>query len=248
MSRLYLYLFVIVAIFIPLSANAESTWYDEFKQKLGYQKATPQLTILFVDHTSSIVEKDKSLYQQASERSATLQSYGDHYVVGEIGGLPISRFTLHADVPIAARSGHRFKDERMLQDAQKKLRETVAQLLQTPAPGGGTFILDALCAIRPLLNDAKKSGMRIKLILLTDGIEESDLNLNHANISADEVKRALNKRTSLLPDLSGVDVKLIGAGGIDAQHYAEVQKFWRDFIVGRGGQLSHYGRTLPDFK
>jgi hypothetical protein len=51
-------------------------------------------------------------------------------------------------------------------------------------------------------------------------------------------------RLGLLPDLSDVQVQMVGASGRDATHMARVRQFWLAYFAATGAQVQAYGRTV----
>ena len=202
--------------------------------------------MLLVDSTGSIAPEDQALYKQAAEQLVARQEHGDHCVIGSIADRPVSRFLLDADVSVPTRVGKRFEDEAQLRTIRKTLRETASRLVDSPARANGSYILDSLEALKPLLDSARKENQSIRFVLPTDGIEETpEINLARADFQAS--RQLLQNRKARLPNLSGTEIFMVGAGGQNSAHYARIESFWRETIATLGGRLSHYGRTRPTF-
>lgn len=236
--------FLSLLLSIPLSAQAGlSALYS----KLVGHESPARLTILLVDLTGSITAADKTLYSEAAKRLIATEMNGDRIVLGDISGMPISSFHLQSDEIIPAKTGRRFDDERSLKASKDRINAAFEKLLPIPALGNGTYILDTLCATRPLVEEAQKKGMLVRYVLLSDAVENSpDISLSSPNDPI-TVKRAIQKRKTLIPDLTGVEVFFIGAGGGDAARYAAIEKFWGDLVTSHSGTVTHYGRTIPSF-
>jgi len=215
---------------------------------MGNTPAPPTLTIYLVDRTGSIPQDDQLLYKNTIGKSVPHLMLGDRVIIADISGLPISQFRTTAETQIPKRTGRRFDDERAINTARGRIQKVASDLVGTPGPGNGTYILDTLSALKPSIESARKAGMPIRIIMLTDGIEESR-EINFGSCSLNQARSFFNnrKKLGLLPELSGAEVFIVGAGGNDSTRYAIQEKIWRELIEGQGGQLIHYGRTAPDF-
>lgn len=239
---------LVVALLLTHSMLAQAGLGNLVDKVLGHTPPPPRLTVFLIDRTGSITKDDQLLYKQAIDKAAADLSFGDRSVVADISGLPISQFHTTADISLPPRSGRRFDDERATTAARSRLQETASSLIGTTSPGSGTYILDTLGALKPTIDSARKAGMRLRILMMTDGTEQTrEIDLTRASLAQAKAVVARRKQQNLLPDLNGTEVIIVGAGGENSGRYAMQETFWRGLVEGQNGQLVHYGRTVPIF-
>ena len=92
------------------------------------------------------------------------------------------------------------------------------------------------------------SGKGGRLFILSDGIEEGPVvNLARLPGGPEAIANALERARAegLLPDLRGVDIYIIGAGGDGTPMGVEgIRTFWQAYAAATGAKLVQIGR-LP---
>ncbi len=83
----------------------------------------------------------------------------------------------------------------------------------------------------------------ILVLSLSSVFSYSIANLDRAALDSAAIGAALARARAegLLPDLAGVELHIVGAGG---RHYGAVERFWRAYAEATGARLAGYGR-LP---
>jgi hypothetical protein len=134
----------------------------------------------------------------------------------------------------------------------KKAREkaaSVVEALLVPVKGGKeTRILDVVSALEPLIGEATANKQRVRLLMLTDGIEETkDVNMATAAVDDAWINKVIAARqhAKLIPKLVGVDAYIVGGGGRTAAQVKAIETFWTRYLNAAGAQLKFYGRTAP---
>lgn len=201
----------------------------------------PTTTVALYDRSISVPAEDRSLYVSSLKALGVGMRGGDRLLLAPIGDQTRSNFRPSLDLPVIS-TDVRLDQEDAEAEARKTIESLAESLLAAGNDAGHTRILEAIGAA----SEAFKAGQpgRRRLILLTDGVEESDVvNLDQPEVTSDEIKDAMAKAKTLdlLPNLRGVDLIVIGAGGED---YAGVRAFWIAYAKETGAKLIGYGR-LP---
>ncbi|MEN9854904.1 MAG: hypothetical protein RL186_1557 [Pseudomonadota bacterium] len=208
---------------------------DEFTLGKG------RTTIVLIDQSSSIAAEDRSIYETSLDAICADLKLGDRLLVASVGGQSRSEFRPSLDMSVRA-TGQRLRDESRLRAAAKSLKNTLPSLLSGQnVPSNQTRLVETIAAASQAFGTKPKRGDQ--LILLTDGVEDSpiiDLDLPKG-VNTEEMAEALAraKAQGFLPDLAGVELSIIGAGGTD---YAATESFWRAYAQATGAKLIGYGR------
>lgn len=163
-------------------------------------------------------------------------------LVASISDTDRSRFTPLFELK-AEDSDERLKREDNLRKARAELTAALPTLLpEEPRAGARSIrILEAVAAASEAFGG--KGG---RLFVLSDAIEESPtLNLAHLSARPEAIPGAIDKARAaeLLPDLKGVKLHIIGAGGDDTAIGVEgIRAFWHAYADATGATLVHIGR------
>jgi hypothetical protein len=209
--------------------------------ELGIGEA-PRTTIALIDRSGSINPEDLSIYQESLNAIGADLDSGDRFVVANIGDSTRSEFRPEFDLQVPE-SDKRIEREAAVRTAHARLNAALPELLpgEDRPPSSATRILDAIAAASQAYGPAPHEGAR--LLLLSDGVEESAV-ANLAKIEGvGEIVGVIEEVRSagLLPDLRGVEISVIGAGGAN---YPAVRAFWTAYANATGAKLVNYGR-LP---
>jgi hypothetical protein len=120
----------------------------------------------------------------------------------------------------------------------------------------GNAILDSLGQAQKVFDSYPDAKTRY-LLIFSDMFENSTrYSFKQENLAPDKVRRFIERERNAdrLPDLSGVEVYVVGAGatrGGDTapQHVRAVEQFWLNYLRATGARLSssRYGPTLVRF-
>lgn len=218
----------------------------------GLIKGQPgALSVVLVDTTGSIASDDWQLYERVMNTLLVSAKPGDRIVLAAVADRPASKFIAHADHRFPS-GGNTMQDEVRGRRTRQALQADF-ESLRTPksAAARATCIVDAVAAAAEVLAQGRAADQPLRLLLLSDMIEESPL----ANFEREKVTPAVTERVlgqlrqrNLLPALAGVKVHVVGASGRSAEHMAQVKAFWLAFFAATGAQVGSYGRaplTLP---
>lgn len=209
--------------------------------KIGIGNA-PRTTIALIDRSGSINPDDLDLYRESLRAAGTGLASGDRFLVANIGDSTRSEFRPAFDLYVPD-SDKRIEREKAEKAAHAKVDAALPALLsgQELTPSNATRILDAIAAASEAFGPAPHKGSR--LLLLSDGVEESAVvnlaKITNAGAVAGDIERA--RKAGLLPDLRGIEISVIGAGGAN---YPAVKAFWVAYAAATGAKLTNYGR-LP---
>lgn len=208
------------------------------------------LQILLIDTTQSITQTDKHLYRTAALKSISQVKPGDRLVIARISHAPLGEFTVDADMSFT-KSGRHFEDVAKLKKSTSEAEKLIDTFLNSPPSASkSTRILEVLTALSPLISEARSKKMRVKLLALTDAIEESPTVNMKNQVLSDTLSKSIiarQKEQSLLPDLMTVEVYFVGGSGSTPVATKAIEKFWRSFVAASKGDVVFYGRTIPDF-
>lgn len=200
-------------------------------------------TIVLIDQSGSINPADRSIYLQSLEGIGKDLSGGDRLIVAPVNAASRSQFIAALDVSVTE-VGIRLQDEAYLERAQTSVAEALPLILpETPTSGANmTRLVETIAAATQAFGTQPKAGDR--LILLTDGVEDSPIvKLDRIGGDREAAQVALSKARSLgmLPNLAGIELSVVGAGG---QDFAAVEDFWKAYASTTGATVVQYGR-LP---
>jgi hypothetical protein len=206
-----------------------------------------KVNVVLIDRSGSIPAEDRKLYARSIEGIGAGINAGGRVLVAEIGDTDRSHFRTLLDIRVED-SDVRLKREGNLRKARTELTEALPILLpEAPGPAAGsTRILETIAAAAEAFHaDSARGG---RLFILSDAIEESRaVNLARLPAGPDAVAGAIAEaRTAgLLPDLKGVDLHIIGAGGDGTPSGVEgIRAFWQAYAEATGATLVNIGR-LP---
>ncbi len=206
--------------------------------------------IILIDNTGSITDLDRGLYRDAAMAELKTAKPGDRLVVAKISDAKLGGFRAAEDalMPI---SGKHYDD---LAKGKKALASatTAVEALIVPVNGGKeTRILDVISAVQPLITEATGRKQQVRLLMLTDAVEETQ-EVNMATSTVDDAwtnkVMATRQRANLLPRLHGIEVYMVGCGGRTATQVKGIEAFWTRYWSTTGAQLKFYGRTVPAFE
>lgn len=206
-----------------------------------------RLSVLLVDTTGSIAADDWQLYERAAKSLFETARPGDRIVIARVSDRPASRFLAHADHSFTAQ-GNSMHDQVRARHVRTAALADFGALRSDKAGGASaTLLLDAVMASGEFLAQGRSRGQSLQLLVLSDMIEESPV----VNFAREAVTPALASRVidgqrarRLLPDLAGVQVHVVGAGGRDAAHMARVRDFWLAYFAATGAKVQGYGRAV----
>lgn len=137
--------------------------------------------------------------------------------------------------------------KKKLPELLKKLG-TAAEELLSEKPSNTTDIMGALNAVEQLFNNYDKN-YRKKLVIMSDMLEFSkDYQFDKASLNENEINTIIHKEKNLkrLPNLEGVEVFVIGAGGANREKSLAVRNFWVQYFKATGAILDtkNYGAPV----
>lgn len=229
----------VCAALLGMASTAQAGLEDIVGRMLGTIK--PQTTVVLLDRSASIALEDKALYLASLDGVSESLVAGDRVMLARIGDRARSGFRVEQDVTVE-RTGKRLNDREAVDKAKLILKAYAADFVGSndQNPAKHTLILEAISAAAEAYGAAPREGAH--LVLLTDGIEESNLaNFKHGRMDEAAITAILKRiqLSGLLPNLRGVNVYLVGAGG---SNYAEIERFWRRYFAKTGATLKSYGR------
>lgn len=201
---------------------------------------TPTTFVVLIDGSGSTAG-DRALYVASLRAVAPELQPGDRLLVAPIGGEDRNAFHVALDVTVPDSDVTLDREEQLA-----KSRATVAKAAPLLVPEAGskgsrsTLILAAIAAAAQAFGAAPRHGV---LILLSDGVEEGPVvNLSKWTGDAKAITAQMQhvKQAGEIPDLSGVNMTVVGAGG--AGNYAAVERWWRTYAAATHAKLVAYGR------
>ncbi|WP_194745346.1 hypothetical protein [Thermaurantiacus tibetensis] len=208
----------------------------------AFRKAPPPRTfVVLVDASASVAPEDRALHLAALATVAEALRPGDRLLAAHAGEATRASFRPALDLRVED-DDRRLAREANIRRACLSLRRAAPALVPEGArPARATRLLEAIAAAAPAFGARPRQGL---LLLLSDGVEESAIaNLDRAALDSAAIGAALARARAegLLPDLAGVELHIVGAGG---RHYGAVERFWRAYAEATGARLAGYGR-LP---
>jgi hypothetical protein len=211
--------------------------------KFGSSGDNLRTTIVLVDQSGSIKPADRAIYLQSLKAVGESLVGDDRLLVAPVNATSRSEFVAALDVTVP-KSGIHLEYESHLAEVQGVVDKALSTLLPEAENGEAnmTRLVETIAAASEALGLHPKEGDR--LIMLTDGVEDSPIvDLDEAATNPAAVAKALDKARTLgmLPNLSGVEISVVGAGG---QDFAAIQNFRKAYATATGATLAQYGR-LP---
>lgn len=230
---------LLVGVLLGLPLTASASFGEAFNKVFG--KPEPTTTVVLIDRSASIAPEDRALYLASVDVLASSINPGDRVVVATIGDRSRSHFRAELD-GTSEITGVRLKDQRNVEALSKALKATALKALdpKVGATAQKTMVVETVASAAQAFGATQARNGR--LVLMTDGVQESPLadfsrTLPDAKATEALLKRA--QRNALVPDLQGVSVHMVGAGGRD---YAGTERFWRSYFAKAGATLASYGR------
>lgn len=207
----------------------------------------PKVTGTLLDVSGSIRPEEEAIYRLAMSQEVTALQRGQRIVLAEISERLQPQFRLAFDLRAPDTGRSRFDNA----VATAKAREAMTlfeQLASKKKRASRSCIVDAISGMAEVLAAAPERTKSI--LILTDAIEDSPTlgSFDRPRLKKTDVPGvvARAKSAGLARDLSGVQVRMVGAGGRDAVHYEAVKSFWHAWLQDTcGARISHYGRVPP---
>lgn len=224
-----------IGMAIPQPAGAGvSAMFDRL-----VNSAQPRTLVLLVDASGSVSPDDRQLYRKAATALADNAVAGDRVLVASVGDATRANFRPALDL-VVPRKAARLDQEEALARTRERIRRTAYALIASDARPQQTQLVETLAAASQAFGTRRVPGDRV--LILTDGVEEgAAINLARRPMDSRQVDTALAaaRADGLLPDLTGVELSIVGAGG---RHYSSVANFWRRYADLTGARLAQYGR------
>lgn len=205
--------------------------------------------VVLIDRSGSIAPGDRNIYARSIDSIGDGLDTGGRMLVAEIGDTDRSRFQTLLDLR-AEDSDVRLKREANLRKARAELADAIPGLLPE-GPGeaaDSTRILEAIAAASEAFRPG--AGEAGRLFILSDGVEEGPVvNLARLPGGPEAIGSALEeaRATGLLPDLRGVKIYIIGAGGDGTSMGVQgIRSFWQAYADATGATLVRIGRLPYD--
>lgn len=198
-----------------------------------------RVKVVLVDHSGSIDRRDREIYARSLRAVADEMEPGDRLVVAAVGDDSRSAFQPLIDLTVP-KTAIRVDQEQARAAGRRAVANAIPAILGTGADDIGassTHLLDTIAGASQAFGSARADS----LILLSDGVEDSEVgNVNKLRSPAD-IQEMLGKarRAGLLPELKGVSLTVVGAGGRD---YDRVEQFWRAYAAATHMTIAAYGR------
>jgi hypothetical protein len=145
----------------------------------------------------------------------------------------------------------------IMEQLQASAADQMAKLLATPPHARGTDVLRAMeLAGRVFARPSLAPGPGSKYLIVCSDMMNSipPFNFYQLGLSDRQVSRLIDqlKATGWLPQLAGVRVYVVGAGGstsgkITAAKNQSVESLWTRYFRAAGAELMSYAATLPSF-
>lgn len=131
------------------------------------------------------------------------------------------------------------------------MRERLDKLLEQP-PSPTTEIMGALVPAQQVFASFPNYPRKI-LVIMSDMIEESlRYNFHKKPPGKKDVDRIIDaeKKQNFLPDLKGVKVYVVGAGGKSSEDMPKIKVFWLAYFRACGAELNpaNYGADLVELE
>lgn len=218
-------------------------------EKITGTQTPATLHVHLVDDSKSISEPDRAIYRQAALAEMDSVHPGDRVIVARISQAGLGQFAITDDVSIS-KSGKHFEDIGNVKKVKARVIAAIDEILNAKAASNATYIMDVFSALTPAINEARSKRQAIRILALTDAIEESSAaNFMKEPITDAAVKRIIERRKKdrLLPDLSTASVYFVGGAGPNAKTAKAIEGFWRSYVEASQGTVAYYGRTVPAF-
>lgn len=206
-----------------------------------------QTSVVLIDRSGSVAPSDRTLYAQSLAGLSQGLGASDRVLVAAVGDADRSTFLPLFDRKVTV-SDMRLEQEDEIAKAGKAIVDAIPVLLpEAPQPAArSTRILETIAAAAQAFGPDADDGDT--LLILSDGVEESP-SVNLARLPAGDhaiaaaIKNA--RKQGLLPNLAGVHIHLVGAGGDGTTiGVSGVSAFWHAYAKATGASLTQIGR-LP---
>ena len=208
---------------------------------LGLER-DPTTTIVLIDKSGSIAPEDREIFAQSLATIVSQLEGGDRLLIGQVGDEGRSEFRPLLDL-IVVRTNVRLDQEDAVREAQARVSDAIPSILAADTAGAAssTRITGTIAAAAQAFGSQPERGDR--LILLSDGVEESSIIQLDEGADAGQIQAAVDRlrEVGTLPNLEHTELSVVGAGGAN---YGDVEAFWRAYASASGARLVTYGR-LP---
>jgi hypothetical protein len=199
--------------------------------------------VVLIDQSASIQDGDRAIYEQSFRSIGGSLKGGDRLIIAPVNATSRSQFVSALDVTIPS-TGRKSQDALNIAQYRKKVQELMPVLLPDASHGGAkmTRLVETIAAATEAFGPTPNAGNR--LVLLTDGVEDSPIaDLDNIGNDPHATTKALDKARALgmLPNLTGVELSIVGAGG---DNFVATEGFWKAYASATGATLAQYGR-LP---
>lgn len=224
---------IMAAILVMMSACIPEQEYSHIPQ---------QFTFILVDISGSIKKADREFYHGQLRALLGTPSSNDMFAISAITGNSGRSFR---DLYVwrmpkwDLETTNKLKYDQMKKDALVALDVEVQGLLSAP-PASRTDLLGGILVASKVLGQEPAKAKQ--LVILSDMIEQGELYDFGQNppSSVDLIERILSdlKSRHMLPDLSGVDIRVTGAGNADSTTTSiEIENFWQEYFSRAGSPL-----------
>jgi len=216
-------------------------------------------TIFVLFDLSESTRSDRPNYLSAFKTIFSRVNYGDAIACDKITALSVSQsaFPVNSEfAPLELPSNillkkiEKAKADTTLQASKDSILITVEKMLNNSNEKiMATDILSSLLIAERVLNGHRKD--KSILVIMSDMIEASnDYNFYKENLTDNRINEIIKieKQKGRLPDLTDVQVYIIGAKGIKDK-YTKTQNFWIEYFTNCGAILykQNYGSALLRF-
>lgn len=226
----------------------------------------PKLVFLLLDLSGSAArEQARDLYlKRAKEiiggenpkdiKDSGWLKPGDRIVISAIQDRSAVKgvFTVNDELPVMNQwVDNKLKYWGLMAEKKKGIRDRLDNLLKQPA-SPATEIMSALVPAQQVFSSFPNFPRKI-LVIMSDMVEESaQYNFQKRPPDKKDVDRiiAAERKQNRLPDLKGVKVYVVGAGGKSSEDLLKIRDFWLTYFQACGADLNpaDYGADLVKFE
>lgn len=230
---------------------------------LGSDIPPPRLVVLLVDLSGSAAQKQsREFYLRRAkeivgtgdpEASHGLKA-GERIVIGAIQDQSAVKgiFTVNEELPVYNHWKHNpLKYRALFGEKVTNIHRKLEELLRQPV-SPGTEIMSALVPAQQVFASFPDYPRKI-LVIMSDMIEESSrYNFQKKPPEKKDIDLIIinEKKQDRLPDLKGVKVYVVGAGGKSSDDMLKIKDFWLAYFQACGADINpaNYGADLVKFE